>query len=141
MRSHFIALLATFATLGLASADQAQFDFSKQVFEVFEEDGEAQITVQLSRPATGNQTKVEIELTPGSATPDADYDPTTLVAEFPNDATQATVLIPIVDDGFLENDEQVHLRLRKPNGAGLGRDKRAELEELLSRRPLQGWQR
>ena len=96
--------------------------FSSPVFEVFEEDGVAAITVLREggddRPAT-----VRYTITPGSATDPEDLTagPGGVLTWGDQDATSRTISVPLVDDDVFETNEQFTITLSDVTGdASLG---------------------
>lgn len=90
---------------------------SLSVPSVGEADGSASITVTLSE-ASAAEVSADIEILPGTATPEADYlglGTTTVV--IPAGETSVTLNLPVIDDAIAEGDEQLTVRLSNPVNA------------------------
>lgn len=105
-------------------AGTGSLSFSNLTYTVDEAGGVAAITLRRTSGSVGTVSAVFLteDLPPGAGTARAgvDYTPVSNVVTFANGVLQQTVYVPIQDDGFVEGDEALRLRLLTPVGATLG---------------------
>lgn len=122
------------ASLGTANATLTILDddtgplvnFSHATYSVNEAAGTATVTVTLSS-AAANVVTVAYATSVGSATAGSDYTAVSGTLTFNPGETSQTFTVPIINDGQVETNETVLLKLSAPNGASLGAPANATL--------------
>jgi Tol biopolymer transport system component len=104
-------------TIPAATANTVQFNAAN--FNVSESGVTATITVTRAGSTTGAAT-VDYATGNGSATDRNDYTPSLGTLRFAAGETSKTFTVSIIDDAFIEPDENLNLSLRNPTGATLG---------------------
>jgi len=125
-------LAAVLATGGLAlprpaaAQEPTRIQFSAGEYSVSESAGFASITVTRTGDLSGISF-VNLQVTPGSATPGEDYVPLNpdveareIIRSFDVGQASATFFVPVLADQLLDGDETVNLALVSPEGAALG---------------------
>ncbi|MBI4660818.1 MAG: hypothetical protein HY735_18435 [Verrucomicrobia bacterium] len=121
------ALLSASATEAIGQQLSAVLQFSSASYIPEENGGPATIHV-VRTGNTNTAATVEYTTGKGTATPDADYKPTSGTLSFAPGETNATFSVPILDDPFAEGSESVELTLSNPSdGAVLGSPATARL--------------
>lgn len=110
------------ATLTIADDDpEIRVQFSAATYEAAEASGNVPITVTLSNPTT-TPVSVSYATQDGSAREGEDYTPITGTLAFAPGQTEATLLLPVIDDDTVEGNETVSLRLFAIAGNGVPGD-------------------
>ncbi len=107
---------------------EPRVEFNAAQYVASEADGSALITV-VRTGDVGGAASVAYSTSPGTATPDKDYQPQSGVLTWEaGDATEKTFEIPLLADSELERRETVILNLGGVDGVVLGENDKAELE-------------
>lgn len=94
---------------------QGAVSLVRRTHAAVETDGSAQIQVQRTGDIQG-AAGVTLSTADGSAIAGADYVATSVVITFAPGETLRTATVPLVDDGILEGDETIVVRLEDPTG-------------------------
>ena len=104
--------------------------FHTSTYTALETDGAAAITLDRIGGFQGDVT-VHLFTTGGNATPGVDYQPISVVVDFPQGVTSATVTVPVLNNPFDNHNELVDLVIDSPTGgASLGTITQAALNIL-----------
>ena len=120
----------TTATLTIIDddANPGTLEFSDSNFTINEDGTTTQEVTIIRTNGSDGDVSATIYLTPGTATPNTDYNNNSIRVDFANGETSKTVTIPIIDDPELEADETINLTLNNPsNGAIIGTENTATL--------------
>ncbi len=127
LRSVLLALAALLLLPAAASASTVQL--TSETYSVQERAGAAEITVTRSDARGHGEVRYGVWYDQ-SATPHSEYEPVNGVVEFADGQDTATFLIPIHDDGDVEDSETVKLGIYGPYPMQLGAISRARLTIL-----------
>ena len=106
----------------------SEIQFAAASYSVNENGGFARINVMRSGDASSSSS-VEIVASAGSATSNVDFlPPTPYIIDFAANQTNASVVIPIINDADSEGLEDLSLELVNPSGSSLGSQNTATLE-------------
>nr|WP_286194926.1 Calx-beta domain-containing protein [Synechococcus sp. CCY 0621] len=113
--------------------------FSAGAYSV-NEDGTTSQAITITRTGSlAGSVSATLTLTPGTATPGADYDPAPIPVVFADQQAVLEVVVPIVNDGDFEPEETLFLSLGDPqSGASIGAPNTATLTIVSDDPPQPG---
>ncbi|MEM7117701.1 MAG: Calx-beta domain-containing protein [Chloroflexota bacterium] len=112
-----------------------QVSFSSAAYDVDEDAGTINLTVQLDKPAIGGE-MVQYDMADGTATAGADYVSNIGVLIFSLGATSHSIPISIIDDEDIENNESFTVTLSNPSGLQLGTVSETEVTIAVDEFPI-----